>query len=1834
MYLVSCVKRRSIIYVIILLLCLNISFPDAAIQSGIQEQKYPDLIGLTNLSKTAPIVESSSVIGRAAPQGFISPKITQNLTRSLNSPGRASSIWDPIHTGSISDGDGWDWDVKMKSPESVFVQGKYAYIASYESNALEIVDISHPGNPVHMGSIVNGTNGAKLNGPMGVFVSGQYAYIASHNSNALEIVDVSDPAYPTHKASLEYGGLVQLAQPTSVTVFDNKAFVTGYWGKLEIVDVSNPSNPVHAGAVPVTWAWNGLQSIKVVNNYAYVACELSDELQIWDLSNPAIPIFKGKITNESEGALLEGARGVDVVGKYAYIASKDSNALEIVDISNASFPAHTGSIRNGVNGTVLNKPSSVVVSGNYAYVTSENGGALEIINISVPSAPKHVGKIENGEAGAKLFAADDVSIAGSYAYVASRGSNALEIINIADPAHPIHQSSIEDSQHIGAKLLYPYNVFISGKYAYIASYSSNALEIVDISSPTAPVHKGSITDGAGGAELKFPASVFVSGNYAYVASSLSNALEIIDVSDPSVPVHKGEIFDGAGNAKLYTPYSVYVSGNYAYVASYGSQALEIIDILNPSAPVHKGRLLNGVGGAKLQSPYSIFVSGRYAYVTNVDDNSLEIIDVSNPAVPVHKGTARDGVNGVSLVAPYSVCVSGNYAYVANFGGNSVEILDISNPVSPKHKGIIQGDGTTLQGPSGICISGNYGYVACQYNDAMEVIDIFNPAAPVLKGRITNSAGGAIMLSPMSVHVAGNYAYVVSPGSNSLEIVDISATNIPAPSSITPSSGPNTGSIQVTINGTNIRTGASITLSNSTLNLYGSGVVVSSSNVTCTLPLIGAPTRIFNLTIRNPDGQAFTLQNAFTITNATPTISSITPSSGFNSSTVPVIIGGTGYRSGVAVSLSNGNATISGTISNRTSTRILCTFPLNRTPDGIYNLTILNIDGSSITKPNAFTVKATGSWPTIDNLTPSSGVNTGALPVVINGTNFLTGATVTMSNNTVTKTVIPTSIISTQIKCSLPLAGLPIGSYNLTVKNTDNSFVTVQDVLSVIHPSPIITSLSPLSGYNTGNASVTITGSNFVPGCIVTLVNNTTTIPGIISSFTASRFTGTFSLSGYPEGLYNVTVTNPGGPQGQKVNGFNLSAPGTGPTIINITPSSGSNTATVSIILNGSNFRAGAMATITNNTTIKTVSTTLISASQIKCLLPLNGLPIGGYNFTVRNTDGSLATEVNAFTVRNPDPSITTVIPASGYNTGPVTVAISGTNFVNGAQIQLFNATTQITGTVSTCTPTKITGTFILTGAPDCIYNLTVTNPGGPNTTKPNIFTVNSPYTAPIVTSFNPATGVNTESVLLTINGSYFRTGISVMINNGFANKTVAASSVTPNQTRFSIPLTGLPIGSYILIVRNSDGSFFSPIEHFTITNPIPTFTTITPASGYNSSTIQISISGAKFVTGCQVRLANQNTTIPGVISSFTPTKFTGTFDLTGYSAGVYNLTVTNPGGTNGTKKNCFTLFSSGSGPVISDFSPQSGVNTGVLTFTINGTNFDTGVTVTITNGTTTKTITASSVTGVRILCSLPLTGLPIGLYNLTVRNKDGTNMTRINAVQVTNPIPSITTLNPVSAYNTSTLSMTITGSKFVTGAEVTLINDSTIIPGTVLRSSATQILGSFQLAGVPCGRYNLTVSNPGNANGTKINVFSILTPGNEPVISTITPAAGFNTGNLPVTITGTNFRTPKVYLIQGSFIKPASVTAGKVQTLTTLYVTLPLVGVPGGIYTITVSNSDGVNGTAQDIFYVTDQAWISSTAKPVVRLPAVRTPPLPTAGKSINSASSLYSRHKSELSSL
>lgn len=194
---------------------------------------------------------------------------------------------------------------------------------------------------------------------------------------------------------------------------------------------------------------------------------------------------------------------------------------------------------------------------------------------------------------------------------------------------------------------------------------------------------------------------------------------------------------------------------------------------------------------------------------------------------------------------------------------------------------------------------------------------------------------------------------------------------PIVTSITPATGENTGTVNITnLAGTNFQTGATVKLSKSgqTDILATSVVVVSSTQITCTLDLTGRATGLWDLTVTNTDGRAGTLPSAFTIAFAAPTVASITPSKGVNNAVVNITdLIGSNFRSGASVRLSKlGEGDIIGTnIVVQSSTKIICSFDLTGKTVGIWDVVAANDDNKSGTLSGGFKIEA----PTVSILGP-------------------------------------------------------------------------------------------------------------------------------------------------------------------------------------------------------------------------------------------------------------------------------------------------------------------------------------------------------------------------------------------------------------------------------------------------------------------------------------------------------------------------------------------------------------------------------------------------------------------------------------------------------------------------------------------------------------------------------------------------------------------------------------------------------------------------------------------------------------------------------------------------
>ena len=277
------------------------------------------------------------------------------------------------------------------------------------------------------------------------------------------------------------------------------------------------------------------------------------------------------------------------------------------------------------------------------------------------------------------------------------------------------------------------------------------------------------------------------------------------------------------------------------------------------------------------------------------------------------------------------------------------------------------------------------------------------------------------------------------------------------SSITPSTGVNTGPVAITdLEGTAFVNGATVTLTRTgEADIVATGVtVVNSTTITCTLDITAAAAGLWNVTVENTDFQSATLIDGFNITNPAPTVTSLTPSEGENIAPVWISdLAGTGFLPGATAKLSKtGQSDIPATgVSLVNSSAINCTFDITGAVTGPWDVTVENTDGLSGVLPNGFNI--TNPAPPSMVSIPPTGPTTGLFRSSI----FREPASCPGSTVKLTKTgkrismrmALPYELH--QINCFFDLNGAKVGLWNVMVENTDGKSATLPDAFTVYYP---------------------------------------------------------------------------------------------------------------------------------------------------------------------------------------------------------------------------------------------------------------------------------------------------------------------------------------------------------------------------------------------------------------------------------------------------------------------------------------------------------------------------------------------------------------------------------------------------------------------------------------------------------------------------------------------------------------------------------------------------------------------------------------------------------------
>ena len=225
----------------------------------------------------------------------------------------------------------------------------YAAVVSYRDNGLQILDITDPDDIIEKDSITDeGT--LELNGAKGIAIyeSGnkRYAAVASYTDDGVQILDITDPTNIIAKDSITDDVTLELDIAYDIAIFESDgkiyaAVTSSLDHGLQILDITDPDDIIAKASITEedddTLELRGAQGIAIFESdnkrYAAVASHFDDGVQILDITDPTNIIAKDSITDE--GTLeLNGAKGIAIYEsgnkRYAAVASYFDDGVQII----------------------------------------------------------------------------------------------------------------------------------------------------------------------------------------------------------------------------------------------------------------------------------------------------------------------------------------------------------------------------------------------------------------------------------------------------------------------------------------------------------------------------------------------------------------------------------------------------------------------------------------------------------------------------------------------------------------------------------------------------------------------------------------------------------------------------------------------------------------------------------------------------------------------------------------------------------------------------------------------------------------------------------------------------------------------------------------------------------------------------------------------------------------------------------------------------------------------------------------------------------------------------------------------------------------------------------------------------------------------------------------------------------------------------------------------------------------------------------------------------------------------------------------------------------------
>ncbi|MBS2022432.1 MAG: IPT/TIG domain-containing protein, partial [Deltaproteobacteria bacterium] len=574
---------------------------------------------------------------------------------------------------------------------------------------------------------------------------------------------------------------------------------------------------------------------------------------------------------------------------------------------------------------------------------------------------------------------------------------------------------------------------------------------------------------------------------------------------------------------------------------------------------------------------------------------------------------------------------------------------------------------------------------------------------------------------------------------------------PKATSLLPATGPLTGGTIAVLAGQDFSPQSTVTVGG-----VQAQVVYGSANSLVVFVPAGATATAVNLTVKNPDGQSFTLPGAFTYSNGPfgpqPTLSSIQPNTGPDTGGSYVQLAGSNFQTGAI-------AIVGGSQLNRT-TIVSSAFATGLTASGPIGPTLVaitNPDGLSASINNGFLYSdhtLLGAAPVVDHAFPNQALAPGGTAIAVIGTGFAPGALVFMQGRPA-----PTGGGQTTSQINVTTPAADPGVADVAVTNPDGQTSIAPGAFLFLVPPPVFASdtpISPAKGPTSGGNTVTIKGTYFQPPVQVFFGN--AAAPIVSASATQLVVTAPPGVAG----SVAVLVRNQDGQSASLPGAYYYQSP---PVFSFITPTSGPPEGGFTATIHGQYF-SGTQSTL--KVKFGNADAPLAqppSATDIVVTVPAEtsagSLTVA---LTITNDDGQSAIIPGAFIYLPPapQPTVSGVTPNAGVLGGGNTITVLGANFQYGAKVFFGSSTSSPASPSVNVTSTTALSCIVPAAAVPGLVAITVQNPGtnGLSGSLPDAYTyVSGPAPATLtLTSISPAAGVTAGGTRVLIQGTGFQIG--------------------------------------------------------------------------------------------------------------------------------------------------------------------------------------------------------------------------------------------------------------------------------------------------------------------------------------------------------------------------------------------------------------------------------------------------------------------------------------------